>query len=228
MREEQKINKALERDGINTQSEILDELKRRYPQYVKQSETKREPNKKRRVAVIATLAAVAASVAIIVPCALLLPNKGDDGKNDYYCAQGEYSEGACEYTLREYSENYCGGNILYFDWYDVAEDLITTCYIRNNDKEVLCVEECGYLVDSDELIYLSVTKSNVYLSMFDAKINECKKKQSVDDHTVKWNLNGNEVACIFEDSGYRYFIRIPQGQDENRLFELVTELLEKN
>ena len=32
--EEKKLNEAIKQDGIETQSEILDELKRRYPQYV--------------------------------------------------------------------------------------------------------------------------------------------------------------------------------------------------
>lgn len=31
---ENKLNKAIQQDGVNTQSKILDELKRRYPQYV--------------------------------------------------------------------------------------------------------------------------------------------------------------------------------------------------
>lgn len=229
MREEQKLNKALQRDGFNTQSDILDNLKRRYPNYVEQSATKHRPNKRRHVAVICSLAAIAASVAIIVPCAILLSPKGDGGNNvvssDRYCSRGEYSEEACEYSLREYSAT-CGGAILYFDWYSASEDIITTRYVGNDDKEILCVEEFAYLVEYDEMIYLSVTKSNVYLGMFDSAIEKCDSEQSVDNHIVKWNLNEDEVVGIFEDKGYRYFIRILQGQDENRLFELVAELLE--
>lgn len=34
MIEEDKINKAIQQDGVNTQSHILAQLKRRYPQYV--------------------------------------------------------------------------------------------------------------------------------------------------------------------------------------------------
>ena len=33
---EEKLNKAIQQDGVNTQSHILDKLKRRYPQYVEQ------------------------------------------------------------------------------------------------------------------------------------------------------------------------------------------------
>ena len=228
MREERKLNKAIERDGVDTQSEILEELKRCYPQYVRQAEVKREPNKRRRIAVISSIAAVAASVAIVVPCAVLLPNKGDDGKsgnNGYrYCAQGEYSKNVSDYTLGEYSKNR-GGNILYFDWYEIAEDRLTYCYTSNVDNEILCVEESAFLVDSEEAINLSVTKSNVYLNKFDATLNNCKSEQYIDNHTVKWNVNEDAAVCIFEDNGYRYFIQIEPGQDENRLFELAAELL---
>ena len=40
--EEKKLNDAIKQDGIDTQSGILNELKRRYPQYVEQSDTKKE------------------------------------------------------------------------------------------------------------------------------------------------------------------------------------------
>lgn len=40
--EEKKLNEAIKQDGIDTQSEILEELKRRYPQYVEQSDRDKE------------------------------------------------------------------------------------------------------------------------------------------------------------------------------------------
>lgn len=40
--EEKKLNEAIKQDGIETQSGILDELKRRYPQYVEQSHNEQE------------------------------------------------------------------------------------------------------------------------------------------------------------------------------------------
>lgn len=40
--EEKKLNEAIKQDGIETQSEILEELKRRYPQYVEQSGNEHE------------------------------------------------------------------------------------------------------------------------------------------------------------------------------------------
>lgn len=40
--EEKKLDEAIKRDGVETQSEILEELKRRYPQYAEQSPTEQE------------------------------------------------------------------------------------------------------------------------------------------------------------------------------------------
>lgn len=40
--EEKKLNEAIKQDGIETQSEILEELKRRFPQYVEQSHNEQE------------------------------------------------------------------------------------------------------------------------------------------------------------------------------------------
>lgn len=230
MREERKLNKAIQKDGVDTQSGILDELKRRYPQYVAQAEPKPEPNKRRRMVAISSFAAVAASVAVIVPCAVLLPNRdngGGDGDagNIRYCAQGEYSRNDVEYTIGEYRENN-NSNFLYFDWYEYGEDCSTVCYVSNSDNEVLCLEEQVYLPESDEFVQLSITKSNIYLSEFDLTITNCQSEHTVDNHTIKWTTNARGAVCVFEDNGYRYFIQIKEGQDENRLFELVAELLD--
>ena len=229
MREERKLNKAIKQDGIETQSEILEELKRRYPQYVKQSDNKQAPARKRRFAFISAIAAVVVCVAIIVPCAVLLPNRNNGGNgggdNIRYCTQSDYKKDDVDFTIAEYRASH-SLEFLYFDWYEIGEEFITSCYTSNSDNEVLCIEELAYLPQSNEFIQLSITKTNVYLSTFDSTISGCTNEQSVGNHAVKWAIRGEGATCIFEDNGFRYFIRIKQGQDENRLFELVAELLE--
>lgn len=229
MREERKLNKAMRQDGIEDQSGILEELKRRYPQYVEQSDVKKAPARKRRVAVFSALAAVAVCAAIIVPCAVLLPNRHNGGSDNIrYCTQNDYSitEGV-EYTIGKYRKNN-NLNFLYFDWYEACEERITICYTSNANNEVLCLKEQVYLPQSDEFVQFSLTKSNVFLDVFDLTIEHCQSEYAVDNHTVKWGIKGDDALCLFEDSGYRYFIQIFNGQDENRLFEFVAELLEKN
>lgn len=232
MREEHKLNNAIKKDGVDTQSDILDELKHRYPQYVEQNDNTRLSVRKHKFAFISAIAAVAVCVAVIVPCAVLLPNRDNGGDNNgsiniRYCAQSEYSiaEGV-EYTIGEYRKNN-NRFFLYFDWYESGEDCYTGCYTSNLDNEVLCLKERIYLPQSDEMIQFAITKANVYLSAFDSDIENCKSEQSVNNHIVRWSVNDKNAVCIFEDDGYRYFIEIEYGQDENRLFELVAELLEK-
>lgn len=231
MREENKLNKAIKQDGIETQKDILDELKRRYPQYVGQSGKKQAPVRKRRIAVISALAAVVACVAIIVPCAVLLPNRNNSpgaGKNnDRYCTQKEYEKSPVQYTIKEYRENH-KLNFLYFDWYELGEGRETVCFISNVDNEVLCLEEQVYLPEKDEFVQLSITKSNVYLSEFDATRANCTGKQTVYNHTVKFDVTGTVATGIIEDNGYRYFVQVFPVQDEESLFDKVKELLEKN
>ncbi|MDE6201032.1 MAG: hypothetical protein K2M47_04045 [Clostridiales bacterium] len=232
MREEQKLNKAIKQDGIDTQSDILDELKRRYPQYVAQSEKKQITAKKRKFAFFSAIAAAVVCVAVIVPCVVLLPNRdngaGNGGKEDVrYCTQAEYEKRYADYTIGEYRTSN-NRDFLYFDWYEFGEDFSTICYINKSDEEVLGLEEQAYLPQSSEVVQLSITKANVYLSIFDSTIEYCNMERNVSNHLVKWSINAKEATCIFEDNGYRYFIQIAQGQDENRLFELVAELLEKN
>lgn len=224
MREEDKLYKAIKQDGIDTQSEILEELKRRYPQYVEQSNSQNVSVGKRKIAIISALATVAVCLAIVLPCVLLLPNH-DDGDNIRYCAQGEYEKSSVQYTIGEYREQ-SGLKFLYFDWYEQGEDCSTSFYISNSGDEVLCWEESIYLIQSNEFVQLSITKDNVYLSAFDFNIKSCDEEHVVDNHTVKWAVIGDVALSIFEDNGYRYFIQIEEGQDENRLFELVAELLE--
>ena len=226
MREENKLNKAIKQDGGDTQSDILVALKRRYPQYAEQSNNPQAFIKKRRVAVISALAA-AVCVAVIVPCAVLLPNNDNNGDgNIRYCTQNEYRIlYDVEYTIGEYRESN-NKNFLYFDWYEYGEDCNTICYISNSDDELLCLEENIYLPQSNEFVQLSITKYNVFLSAFDSVIANCNSEQSVNNNKVKWAIKEETALCLFEYGGYRYFISIEQGQDENRLFELVAELLE--
>ncbi|MDE5592638.1 MAG: hypothetical protein K2I75_01755 [Clostridiales bacterium] len=230
MREENKLNKLIKQDGIDTQSDILEELKRRYPQYVEQSGNKRVTARKRKFAFISAIAAVAVCVAVIVPCVVLLPNRNDGigsgGKeNIRYCTQSEYEKSNVQYTIGEYRENN-NLNFLYFDWYDFGDEFNTYCYTSHSDNEVLCLEEQAYLPEKDEFVQLSITKANVYLSTFDSTISNCTNEQTIGNHTVKWRVKGEEATCVFEDDGYRYFIQVKPAEDENRLFELVTELLE--
>ncbi|MDE5562500.1 MAG: hypothetical protein K2J01_03010 [Clostridiales bacterium] len=229
MREEDKLNKAIKQDGIDTPSDVLEELKRRYPQYVEQSD-KKHSARKRKFAFISAIAAIVVCVAVIVPCAVLLPNRNngtDNGgkENIRYCKQDEYEKSDVEYTILEYRENN-NRNFLYFDWYELGEDCTTYCYTSNADNEVLCLEEEMFLPQSNEFVQLSITKANVYLNAFDPKITSCDKEHTVDNHIVKWVIQEGNATCIFEYNGYRYFIQIKKGQDENRLFELVAELLE--
>lgn len=230
MREERKLNKAIKQDGINTQSEILEELKRRYPQYVEQSDKKQAPARKRILAFISAIATVVVCVAIVVPCVVLLPNRnsgaGNGGKDNIrYCTQEEYEKNDADYTIGEYRENH-NLHFLYFDWYEVGEDFNTYCYTSNADNEILCLEEQTYLPQSNEFVQLSITRANVYLSEFDQPIKKCKNEHVYKNHLLKWSVNDTASTCILENNGYRYFIQILQGQDENRLFELVAELLE--
>ncbi|MDE6618669.1 MAG: hypothetical protein K2K13_06565 [Clostridiales bacterium] len=230
MREERKLNKVIKQDGIKTQSDILEDLKRRYPQYVEQTDKKQAPVRKRKFAFISAIVAVAVCIAVIVPCSVLLPNRNNGadngGKNNIrYCTQGEYEKGSVQYTIGEYRARN-NSFFLYFDWYEAGEDFNTYCYVSNVDGEVLCLEEQAYLPGNDEVVQLSITKSNVYLSEFDMPIAICENEHFIDNHMMKWGIKEANAFCIFEDGGYRYFIQIEQGQDENRLFELVAELLE--
>lgn len=227
MRAERKLKKAIMRDGIGTQSDMLEELKRKYPQYVERSD-ENERNKRRKPALIISLAATAACAAIIVPCAVLLPNRNgnDDHGKILYCTQDEYEAVDVNYTIEQYRQEN-GLNFLYFDWYEIGEDCTTIGFISKVDSEVLCLSESVFLPQQEEFVQLSITKDIVYLSEFDTTISSCNNEQQVSGHTVKWGTTETEVQCIFEENGYRYFIRVLPGQDENRLFELVGELLEK-
>ena len=227
MREERKLENAIQRDGEQSKSKVLEEIKRRYPQYNEQAVNKQTAIKKRRLAVFSTLATVAASLAIILPCALLLPNRnsGGGGSDIYYCSAEEYKVIESEYTLKSYNEKN-NGNILFFDWYDTAEERVTSCYVRIEDEKILGMQESAYRPETDEFIELSVTKSNVFLDSLDSIIQSCVYEHNVNDFLVKWRVDVDYANCIFENAGYRYFIQIAEGQDENRLFALVEELLQ--
>lgn len=228
MREERKLNKAIQKDGAETQAEILEKLKLKYPQYTEVIECKQQTPKKRRVAVLSALAAAAACVAVVVPCAVLLPKSDNAGGGNgfRYCAQDEYKKDPSEYTIKEYSEKY-DSKIHYFDWYDTGEDCMTAYYVSKADNEVLGLWEFAYLPEVDESVELAVTKTDIYLAEH-TLVYESTNEQSVSGYTVKWQVLSNGYAGMLENDGYRYIITVETSQNETRLFELVEELLQKN
>lgn len=142
-----------------------------------------------------------------------------------YCAQSEYTKNEVSMTLKEYSLKN-GGNILYFDDYDVAEELFDYSYILNNTNEIVAFKEEYCNIDNGYLIFLSVTDNLTELEEFTVHKNKCTNKAVINEVTVNYHFFG-EGYTTWEYNGYRYYLRSDGPATLEETLALVEELLQK-
>lgn len=142
-----------------------------------------------------------------------------------YCAQSEYTKNEISMTLKEYSlQN--GGNILYFDDYDVAEDLFDYSYSLNSTNEIIAFKEEYYNIDNGYLIFLSVTDNLTQMEEFTIHINKCSNETTINETTIKFHFLDTGYTT-WEYNGYRYYLETIGPATLEETLALVEELLQK-
>ena len=142
-----------------------------------------------------------------------------------YCAQSEYTKNEVSMTLKEYSlQN--GDNILYFDDYDVAEDLFDYSYTLNDTGEIIAFKEEYCNIDNGYLIFLSVTDNLTEMDEFIVYKNQCADKIILNSITINYHFYDIGYTT-WEYNGYRYYLETIGPATLEETLDLVEELLQK-
>lgn len=142
-----------------------------------------------------------------------------------YCAQSEYTKNEVSMTLKEYSlQN--GGNILYFDDYEVAEELADHSYTLNDTSEIIAFKEEFFNIDREYYISLSITDNLTEMDEFSLHKNKCVDKTTINNIKVNYYFFG-EGYTTWEYNGYRYYLRSDGPATLEETLALVEELLQK-
>lgn len=165
--------------------------------------------------------AIALAVAVVVTLSIVLPiTLKDDGVR--YCDSTKYETAELGQTLAEYSASH-NRDFLYVDWYDVAYLVITSYGYNKDDKnDIYYYSE---QIISDEIITVSITDNKTRVDIFDRFLSG-NDEFVVHNITVKYCLPSfDSTIAMFEYQNNIYYLEIEEGNAQDRLAEIITDML---
>lgn len=189
-----------------------------------QSQPKQAPAKKKRL----TWALVAMAVVCVVTLAIVLPItlRGDDSNVNRYCDSTQYTVEGLNQTIQEYCIEH-NINLLYVDWYDVAEDEdISTDYgyINGNPNDVVFFEEVIFNSDTEEELTLSITDNKTRVDKFEWFNSKCEDI-TVKTVNVSWKNVNQKLFASFEYESHVYYLQLETDGGQERLVEIIEGML---
>lgn len=168
-------------------------------------------------------AAIALAVICVVTLSIVLPlTLKDSGTR--FCDATQYVSANLEQPLGQYFKTH-NKDLLYVDWYDVAEEINTVYGYNINDKnDIFYFTEEILNGETGEIIKLSITDNKTRVDIF-VSYNDFTQKFTVKDTVVAWqSYNQVNVLAKFEYKGYVYYLQIDDSSQE-RLTEIITDML---
>ena len=228
---EKKFHKLIQSHGKEERDAILADIYARMPELAPKSKPAKKFAKRNMWFAIGTPVAAALCLAVVLPCVLIddKPQTGFPNASYKYAQGTDYSiKNHDAVTINGYNAQY-GTDIKMFDFYAYAENVVTVNFVHNKTSEVLGIQEEIIPDGANEKITLAATKQNVYLDSLENAFVNCTETYKINTVEVNWACATDlkeKLLGVFEDSGYRYYITLEWNNDENRLFELVAELLD--
>lgn len=178
---------------------------------------------KKRVAIFVPLVTAVCLVAVLVPSILLTQNITTESGN-YYCYSGDYYIYFCDKTLKEFSSE-SDNKILYFDWYDIGTDCVTSEYKLKITGTTVCMNESIFNLETEDYIDLYVSPSKYILDKFIVDIDESNEMITPNNNTIKYYTDTENSFGIFTYNSYTYYLKLMYNTDKQRLCSLVDELI---
>lgn len=225
MNERRKFDKLVRATGAEERDSLLEDIRSRCG-LARQEHKKKAFTWGRLAAVISCFVAVAC-VAIVLPCVLLRGNEDTGGENgNRYFGIGETMTQRSQYTLKEYNELF-GTDFLYLDWYGEPNDCLTDILLVMETEERVSIREGIINISTFDSIQIQLTKTNIHLDYLDELADLCEIQATVNGTRVDWSYQSEDLFAVFENGDYRYYFTLYGSNDDEHLFELLTELLEK-
>lgn len=168
--------------------------------------------------------AVAFAVLIVVTLSVVLPlTLTGDGVR--YCDMTQYTTESLGQTLRDYSASH-NKELLFVDWYDIADEITTDYAHMNSDKkDIVFFEETIINGNTGEEITLSVTDNKTQVDKFE-QYYKSDKEFAVNDVTVKWNSqNHATLFATFEYKNHIYYLKLDVIGGQDQMIEIIENML---
>lgn len=221
---EQEFHKIIRENSSNNNKALADALRKKHPgiSYEPNTDTEMKSKKliKRRIAIFAPLATVAAIAIVLIPT--LLFNTNDTPNKDLERPVCEYKIEEMDYTIQEYND-INNTEFLYFNWANTSNYTLTR-YIHINTQAFLGLSVRLNNIETGDKIEYTICNEDKPLDFLEYNISICTNENAVSDSTVKWAfVNGNSYG-IFNWNNYNYYLTL-KNDSEARLFELIEIML---
>lgn len=178
---------------------------------------------KKHLAILTPLAIVSCLACILIP-SILLTRKTNTNDDTYYCYSSEYAIFFTDNTLKEISIE-TDKKILYFDWYDIGSECVTSIYTLNETNETICINESIFNLETEDYIDLYVSPSKYVLDIYEKIIVGCVGTTTICGLKVNYCIDEENAFGIFTYNSYTYYLTLMYNTDTQRLFSLIDELL---
>ncbi len=223
---ERDVHDLIEQQDPEHKQELLDKIKVRiaeeniFPQT--QQNTEHEPvaaKKKNKL----TLVIASVVTACLLCLAIVLPVTLTETK-DRYCAAGDYQEEVLSYNIKEYASNN-NKQLLYIDWYSIADEVTTTLNFNiKNHNDMIFVSEVLVNGETGEIVHLLITDNRTRVDVIE-KWSSCDTESKIGGITVRIKELLDTHLAAFEYNGFRYYLQVDNASNQNRVAELVGQML---
>ncbi len=216
MRVEKKFHKLIQKQGAEHRALLLEKIRENIKDdnIEKKPPAPRKKSKKHLWGIIAPVAA-AAACAVIIPCALLL---GKDDGTEYYSDGGDYTLSTTDKTLKQYNEEF-GTNYLYYDLYDVADDMYDGFIVPTGGGSAIGMTERIIVLQNGWNIDMNVVDSEVSTESFEHFEETCSNLDTSFGFEIKWAVSEKDVRCTFIYEDNKYYIKFYGEKDEAFFFD---------
>lgn len=189
----------------------------------------RHTKSKRRVFSLKTVSLGLAAMcvvclAIVLPISLREDTEPEPLQKKYTYSSVDLCDAALGLTIKEYSEK-IGKNILYIDWYDIAEECVTTKYfLPENENEIIYITEDLLNGETGDYVCIYVVEANISVDVLDALRDFCTLNYEYNSISIHWMCNAEESRAFFEYSGYKYYVSLDYPMSEEAILDIVKEM----
>lgn len=194
--------------------------------------SKQVANRKRtfKLAFVALACICVVCLAIILPVSLkkhndtYKPAPNPNPTPDRYYHSNDCVALDLDITVKDYAQSR-GIELLFLNWYDNAEDVITAYFVNAQDPDDLVyIEETLLNGDTGDKVILYITDNKTQLEDLQASIAFCINEYRIGDTVVKWCVDTQKGAAWFEYNSYRYYLELQEPVNETDILDIVESM----
>lgn len=169
--------------------------------------------------------AIAAALVCVITLSIVLPLTLG-GEKVRYCTATQYVVKDLGQTLKDYSAAH-DNNLLYVDWYDVAEDSTAEYgHITDNENDIVFFKEWFINGETGEELTLSSTDNKTRVDIFNTFYEDSGNADTnIKGNIMHWRVSEMRTLATFQYNKNIYYLELNVGNAQERLTEIIEGML---